>query len=355
MDDTRLSSYDYSLPERLIAQSPVSPRDSSKLFVVDRASGSFTHSTFNRIGDFLPRASVLVANNSRVFRARLLGHRVLPTGGGGKVECFLLKKIGSHSWEALMRASGSIQSGFRFDVIGLHGKLSGEVTQGGEANLEGGVVWVKFDRDPIVFGQVPLPPYISRSEPHRSESHHDEAHYQTVYSKESGSSAAPTAGLHFTEPLIEHLKTQGHSWQEITLHVGLGTFRPVKSDDIREHSMHEEEFSVSEETSARVLEGKRAGKKIVAIGTTSVRALIASQARFGNYSTRLFLHPTSNHGSRPDFAPVDAMVTNFHLPKSSLLMLICAFAGRELVFRAYKEAILRDYRFYSFGDAMLIL
>lgn len=357
-----LEAYQFDLPENLIAEYPCEPRDASRLLVVDRKSGTIEHRVFKELPKFLNVDDVLVVNNAKVLKVRLLGNRLLEKNGGlilgGKVEFLLLEELSPLRWEGAFHASVKHKPGVRFliptpDGQGLHGKIVAGASQSAQ-----GTVIVEFDRDPVESGagEVPLPPYIQRKSTCT-----DEDTYQTKYASRSGAAAAPTAGFHFTPELISCLRSQGVGWEEITLHVGLGTFRPVKVADIREHPMHEERYEISESVAQNVTRAKIAGKRIVAVGTTAVRTLesawsggyVAVENNFlkgGANRTKLFLHP-----GQAQFRVVDRLITNFHLPGSTLLMLVCAFAGRDLVLRAYEEAIRENYRFYSYGDAMLIL
>ena len=361
-DENLLQSYNYHLPEELIAQHPASPRDSARLLVIDRARGEFEHRHFRDLPEYLGRDDLIVVNNTRVLKARLLGHRVLPGGGaGGKVEFVLLEERSPRVWEGLFHASAKYLPGLEFEIPSPDGRgLRGRLVRGSSESAHGTVV-AEFDRDPVESGagEVPLPKYIKRdrktlvaSETTPSDTK-DEVDYQTAYAKYFGSAAAPTAGLHFTPELIQKLRAQGVGWEELTLHVGLGTFRPVKEENVSRHLMHEERYEVSAEAARHISESKRSGHRLVAVGTTSVRTLESAwgdgglQAGVGR--TSLFIRPGTYQ-----FKAVDRLITNFHLPKSSLLMLVCAFAGRELVMRGYEEAVRERYRFFSYGDAMLI-
>jgi S-adenosylmethionine:tRNA ribosyltransferase-isomerase len=344
----RLSDYDYHLPEELIAQFPAEPRDSSRLLVIDRKTGTWTHKTFRDLGEYFSRGDLLVANNSRVIKARLLGNRLVEGKTGGKIEFFMLEEKSPRVWEGLFHASAKYLAGLEFlvptpDRKGLRGKLIR-----GSAESPSGSVVAEFDRDPIAAGagELPLPKYIK----HAPEKEDSES-YQTVYSKELGSAAAPTAGLHFTESLLSQLRGKDVEWAEVTLHVGVGTFRPVKTENIAEHVMHEERFEISAGAAKKIQTHKG---HITAVGTTSVRTLESAFAK-GNVQaglgrTSLFIRP-----GHFEFKVVDRLITNFHLPKSSLLMLVGAFAGRELILEAYEEAVRQKYRFFSYGDAMLVL
>lgn len=353
-----LRAYDYILPEELIAQEPANPRDSSRLLVVHRKDSRWEHRKFSDLPDYLDSNDLLVANNTQVLKARLLGRRLSSdaTSGadvlGGKVEFVLLEELRPQVWEGLFHASARYVPGLRFliptpDGIGLKGVLVR-----GSAESPSGTVVAEFDRDPVGSGagELPLPHYIHKKT--------DESHYQTVYAKQSGSAAAPTAGLHFTESVIQRLKARGAGWAEVTLNVGLGTFRPVKDPDIRNHVMHEERYEISPEAAQRVNEWKAGGGRIVAVGTTSVRTLesawirgqVPGSLRSGVGRTSIFIRPGAF-----EFQVVDRLLTNFHLPKSTLLMLVSAFAGKDLTMAVYQEAVKEKYRFFSYGDSMLIL
>ena len=341
----KLTDYDYDLPEALIAQQPCPQRDGSRLMVVDRGARKIYHTQFSQIGEFLPDCSLLVINNTKVIPARLIGRKL---STGGKIEVLLTRQKGKNTWEALLKPGRRVTHGTRL-VFG-EGDLTGKVLAKSPLGLY--TVRFKYDGDfeEILarVGRVPLPPYIKR-EPN----HADKEEYQCVYAKEAGAIAAPTAGLHFTLDLMDKLKRGGIHQVPLTLHVGLGTFQPVKEADIEMHKMHSEYFELSQSSANQINAAKGDGRKIVAVGTTSVRALetVASDCSVNRYQgyTDIFIYPGYQ------FKVVDALVTNFHLPKSTLLMLVSAFAGHEFIFEAYQEAIAQKYRFYSYGDAMLIL
>jgi len=332
----RLSSYDYRLPAGLIAQRPASPRDAARLMIVERANGKISHRRFFDLPETLGRGDVLVFNDSKVMPARLLGKKE----SGGKMEVFLLKKAGRNSWECLIK--GKARPGMRISLsAGISAwpqKKSGEKT------------WlVRFDaadKDLFRLGETPLPPYIKgKSRPED---------YQTVFAKRLGSAAAPTAGLHFTKALIGKLRRKGLQIEYVTLHVGLGTFLPVEEEDIVRHKMHSEAAEIDKATARRLNQAKRSGKRIIAVGTTAARTLESCAGTDGEIkpqklATEIFIYPGYK------FRFVDALITNFHLPKSTLLMLVSALAGKPLIDRAYREAIARKYRFYSFGDGMMII
>jgi S-adenosylmethionine:tRNA ribosyltransferase-isomerase len=356
-----LRAYDYELPQELIAQEPANPRDSSRLLVLHRKDQRWEHRKFKDLPEYLDAHDLLVANNTQVLKARLLGRRIFSDSSGqeilgGKVEFVLLEELRPRVWEGLFHASTRYVPGVRFAIPTPDGKgLKGVLIRGSADSLSGTVV-AEFDRDPVSSeaGELPLPHYIQTQTPS------NESHYQTVYAKQKGSSAAPTAGLHFTESVIHDLKKRGTGWAEVTLHVGLGTFRPVKNLDIRNHRMHEERYEISSETAQKVSDWKiSSGNRIVAVGTTSVRTLESAWTlgpdgkgflRSGAGRTSLFIRPGAY-----SFQAVDGLLTNFHLPRSTLLMLVSAFAGRDFTLAAYQAAVRERYRFFSYGDAMLIL
>ncbi len=329
--------FDYELPEELIAQEPVEPRDSSRLMVVHRATGQLEHRYFYELPEYLREGDTLVLNDSRVSARRLFGRK--PTGG--RVELLLLRPVGDGRWHALVRPGRRLPEG---SLIILDESHTAQI----EARLEEGIRLVRFippaDEWLQTVGQIPLPPYIHRqlTDPER---------YQTVYARQPGSAAAPTAGLHFTPKLLETLKAQGVQIATVTLHVSLDTFRPLQSERVEEHKMHGEWFTLSPEAAERINSTRG---RIVAVGTTSVRVLESAavgkrrvQPMTGE--TRLYITPGY------EFKVVDALITNFHMPRTTVLVLVCAFGGRERILTAYREAIRQRYRFLSFGDAMLIL
>ena len=333
----------YDLPEELIAQTPLEQRDSSRLLVLGKESGEVSHKHFYDIIDYLQPGDCLVMNNSRVLPARLLGHR--PTGGA--VEVLLLRDLGDKRWECLVKPGKKMQVGQ--EVIFGNGELTATVT----AVQEDGNRVVEFRYEGIFLevlerlGKMPLPPYIKAELA-------DQERYQTVYSKETGSAAAPTAGLHFTNELLDQIRSKGVKTAFVTLHVGLGTFRPVKAEEITEHHMHAELCMISEETAAVLNETKQNGGRIICVGTTSCRTLESLVNEDGSFEakskwTEIFIYP----GYR--FKAMQGLITNFHLPESTLVMLVSAFAGRENVLNAYAEAVRERYRFFSFGDAMCIM
>ena len=341
----KLTDYDYNLPEALIAQQPCPERDASRLMVVDRQTQKIHHTQFSQIGEFLPTCSLLVINNTKVIPARLIGRKLLT---GAKIELLLTRQKGANTWEALVKPGRRVKFGTR--LVFEEGLLTGKILAKSSLGLY--TVQLKYDGnfEEILaqVGRVPLPPYIKR-EPNRT----DREEYQCVYAKEAGAIAAPTAGLHFTLDLMDKLKHGGIYYVPLTLHVGLGTFQPVKVEDVETHKMHAEYFELARTSVNRINGAKKEGRKIVAVGTTSVRALetVASEGSAEPYQgyTDIFIYPGYQ------FKIVDALVTNFHLPKSTLLMLVSAFAGHEFILGAYQEAIAQKYRFYSYGDAMLIL
>ena len=333
----------YDLPEELIAQTPLQQRDSSRLCVLDRVSGEVSHRHFYDILDYLKPGDCLVMNDSRVLPARLLGHR--PTGGAA--ELLLLKDLGNKQWECLAKPGRKLQAGQ--EVIFGNGELTATIT----AVKDDGNRVVTFHYEGIFLevlerlGKMPLPPYIKAEL-------QDQERYQTVYSREVGSAAAPTAGLHWTPELLDKARAKGVETAFVTLHVGLGTFRPVKAEDILDHHMHAELCMISAETAALLNKTKAAGGRIICVGTTSCRTLESLVNEDGSFEeksswTEIFIYPGYT------FKAMDGLITNFHLPESTLVMLVSAFAGRENVLNAYNEAVRERYRFFSFGDAMCIL
>ena len=332
----------YDLPEELIAQTPLQQRDASRLLAMDSITGKIRHGHFYDIAQYLQPGDCLVMNNSRVLPARLLGHR--PTGGA--VEVLLLRDLGEKKWECLCKPGRKMQVGN--EVIFGDGELTAVVA---EVQEDGNRI-VEFHYDGIFLevlerlGKMPLPPYIKAELA-------DQERYQTVYSKEVGSAAAPTAGLHFTKELLDSIRDKGVSTAFVTLHVGLGTFRPVKAEKISEHHMHRELCMISQKTADLLNETKKHGGRIICVGTTSCRTLESLVNEDGSFSakskwTEIFIYPGYK------FKAMDALITNFHLPESTLVMLVSAFAGRENVLSAYGEAVKERYRFFSFGDAMYL-
>ena len=336
------SDFYFELPPELIAQTPLEKRDSSRLMCMDRETGEVSHRVFSDLAELLRPGDCLVMNDSRVLPARLLGTRET----GGAVEVLLLRDLGGGEWECLTRPGRKTRPGTRLSFGG--GELSADVV----SVAEGGNRVIKFNYDGIFLevlerlGKMPLPPYIK-------EELQDSERYQTVYSRELGSAAAPTAGLHFTKELLEKIAAKGVRECFVTLHVGLGTFRPVKEDEIEDHDMHSEFCIIPEETARIITETKRAGGRVVCVGTTSCRTIESFANEDGTVDaksgwTDIFIYP----GYR--FKCMDALITNFHLPESTLVMLVSAFAGREHILNAYNEAVVNKYRFFSFGDAMYL-
>ena len=339
----KTSDFDYNLPEELIAQTPVYPRDSSRLLVFDRKKDTFEHKHFYDIVDYLKEGDVLVRNNTRVLPARMFAY----TPNGAKVEVLLLKRFDLTEWEVLVKPGKKARVGAK---LVLSNELSLEVLSTIE---ETGSRRVKFYFDGVFediisrIGEMPLPPYIT-------EKLKDQERYQTVYAKVDGSAAAPTAGLHFTDELIEKIKAKGVTIVDVLLHVGLGTFRPVKTDDILSHHMHSEYYEISAESAEIINKAKQEGRRVIAVGTTSVRTLESAADQNGfvkavKDNTEIFIYPPYK------FKCVDALITNFHLPKSTLIMLVSALSTRERILDLYNTAVSEKYRFFSFGDSCMIL
>lgn len=351
--DHEIGAYDFELPRELVAQEPLAARDASRLLVLGRATGALEHRAFADLPELLRPGDLLVTNRSRVFPARLLGRRP----GGGEAEVLLVRRLEPDVWQAMVRPGRRLRPGVVVDVapglsVRIEGPEAGPLSAGDPPSplrrvrllLDGLDAETALERH----GHVPLPPYIRRTD-----APSDRDRYQTVYAREAGSVAAPTAGLHFTTALLERLRERGIESAELVLHVGPGTFRPVETDDVREHRVDPERFVVPEATAAAVDRARAEGRRVVAVGTTATRALEsaldpAGRLRAGEGETALVIVP----GFR--FRAVDALVTNFHLPRSSLLLLVSAFGGRERVLGAYAEAVRQRYRFYSYGDAMLL-
>ncbi|MBQ7075493.1 MAG: tRNA preQ1(34) S-adenosylmethionine ribosyltransferase-isomerase QueA [Clostridia bacterium] len=339
----KLSEFDYQLPQELIAQKPLQQRDSSRMLVMDKNTGELTHRHFYDVLEYLNEGDCLILNNSRVIPARLFGVR---EDTGSPIEFLLLSRKETDIWEVILKPGKKAKVGKRF-VFG-EGKLRAEVID----IVNDGNRLVRFEYEGLYeniideIGEMPLPPYIK-------EKLQDKERYQTVYSKIDGSSAAPTAGLHFTEELLEKARQKGVNVGFVTLHVGLGTFRPVKEDVVENHKMHSEFYELSQETADLIINTKKSGNKVVAVGTTTCRTLetVAQKGELKASTgwTDIFIYPPY------EFKVIDRLITNFHLPQSTLLMLISAFAGKENVFNAYEEAIKEKYRFFSFGDAMFII
>ena len=340
-----LAHFNYDLPKKYIAQKPINPRDHSRLLILDKKTGIVEHKYFYDISKYLSEGDVVVMNNSKVIPARLWGNKET----GGKMEVFLLNKITNQEWEVLVGGKGQKKSLMIFFKNGLEGKLL--------RKLPGGIWKIRFNKGGKSFekiykkiGETPTPPYIKQKS--------NLTKYQTVYASKEGSVAAPTAGFHFTKPLIQKLKKKKVQFEQVTLHVGLGTFQPVKVEDIKKHKMHPEFVEVSKKTLQKLWQAKKDGKRIIAVGTTSVRVLETVMASLRNKNipptepfkgwVNLFIYPGF------EFKFTDAMITNFHLPQSTLLMLVSGFASRKYILNAYEEAKKKNYRFYSFGDAMFI-
>lgn len=339
----KVKDFYFDLPKELIAQHPLEKRDESKLMVLNKKSGEIEHKVFKDIIDYLNPGDCLVLNDTRVMPARLYGAK---EGSGGKMEFLLLKRREDNIWESLVKPGKRGKVGAKF-VFG-NGELKAEIIE----VLDNGNRKIKFYYDGIFeevldrLGEMPLPPYIE-------EKLEDKERYQTVYSKEVGSAAAPTAGLHFTEELLQEIRDKGINIAFVTLHVGLGTFRPVKVEDIQDHEMHSEYYILDRENAEIINNAKKSGKRVIAVGTTSNRTLESIANEEGEVKeqsgyTNIFIYPGYK------FKIVDAIITNFHLPESTLIMLISAFSTREIVMNAYKTAVENEYRFFSFGDAMFI-
>lgn len=339
----KTSDFFYELPEELIAQDPLTDRTASRLMVLDRSKNGLSHRYFKNIGDYLKEGDCLVLNNTKVIPARLIGEK---EGTGAKVEVLLLKRLEADRWECLVKPGKRLKVGAH--IVFGDGRLRAEIL---ELREEGNRL-IQFFYEGIFeevldsLGEMPLPPYIT----HKLQ---DKNRYQTVYAKFEGSAAAPTAGLHFTNELLSEIKKKGVKIAEVTLHVGLGTFRPVKVEDVNSHHMHVEAYEVSEEAALVINETKKRGGRVICVGTTSCRTLESvadenGKVRAGSGETDIFIYP----GYR--FKIMDGLITNFHLPESTLVMLVSAFAGKERVLAAYEEAVKERYRFFSFGDAMFL-
>ena len=335
----------YDLPKELIAQEPADPRDSARLMVLNRKNDAIEHAVFHDLPHYLEEGDLLVVNNSKVLPARLLGTKV-PTGA--VCELLLLRQVKGDTWECLARPGKRMQAGTKVEFG------DGSLTAVVDETMPDGNKFVTFTYETETlyekldeFGKMPLPPYITKQL-------EDQSQYQTVYAKELGSAAAPTAGLHFTPELMDAIRAKGVGIAEVTLHVGLGTFRPVQEDEITDHKMHSEWYSISEETARQIQEAKAGGHRVIAVGTTSCRTLEAVAAKYGEIkacsgNTSIFLYPGV------PFRCIDGLITNFHLPESTLIMLVSAFYGYEKTMEAYRVAVAERYRFFSFGDAMLIV
>lgn len=340
-----LSDYDYELPAELIAQEPLTDRSASRMLVVDRAAGTITDSSFDTLPGLLRPSDLLVLNNTRVFPARLIGR----SETGARIELFLIKDLGKNVWSALARPARRLRPGKR---VQFDDDLSAELLS---KEADGGVI-VQFQTE-VDFndaldkaGRTPLPPYIKRADGDRS----DRERYQTVFAKNRGAIAAPTAGLHFTRAILDRIRATGTEVAEVTLHVGYGTFEPVRVDDLSQHRVSPEEFAISPETAGQLADANSDGRRIIAVGTTTTRALETVMTKFGRYRAGEY---TADLTIKPgyEFKSIGGLLTNFHLPKSSLLVLVSTFGGRELIMKAYEHAVASRYRFYSYGDCMLII
>lgn len=352
-----LSDYDYNLPEELIAQLPADKRDNSKMMVLNRKDRTIYHKHFYDIVDLLDKNTLLVMNNTKVLPARLIGHK----DTGAKIEVFLLKQVQNtietqdkHLWDVLIKPSKRVKPD---TIIKISDELSVKAIKRLEENGEW-LVELIFEGDNVLDvlhrnGQIPLPPYIERKIPNEDLKKLDFERYQTVYAKDEGSVAAPTAGLHFTQEILQKLQDKGVELAYVTLNVGLGTFRPVQCENVENHKMHSETFEISEKAAEQINRAKKEGKQIVAVGTTTVRTLETAFQKYGCITpchdhSELFIYPPY------EFKVIDKLITNFHLPKSTLLMLVSALAGKDFIFEAYNEAIKNNYRFFSYGDCMFI-
>ncbi len=342
----RVQEFDYELPDKLIAQEPLAERDQSRLMVLNKETGAIEETKFRGLKEYLKPGDLLVMNNSRVIPARLYGAKV-PTGT--KIEVLLLNELALNKWEVLVRPGRRAKKGVEIDFG--EGKMQGKIID--YTDFGGRIIEFsyqdKYDFEEILndLGEMPLPPYIEKEL-------EDPERYQTVYSNKKGSAAAPTAGLHFTKKLIQELKDYGVEIVFVTLHVGLGTFRPVKVEVIEEHDMHAEYAEIDSFTANKIKKTKEAGQRVIAVGTTATRTLESAAQKTGKISTYqgwtdIFIYPGYN------FNVIDGLITNFHLPKSTLLMLVSALAGRENILNAYQKAVQNQYRFFSLGDAMLII
>ncbi len=334
----KLSDFDYNLPKELIAKYPVEPRDECRLMILDKEKKVIEHKIFKEIKNYLEKGDLLVLNDTKVIPARLIGYKKT----GAKIEIFLLRPVEENIWEALIKNIKRLKEGQEVIISeDFHIKLL-EKHEEGKATVE--LIGKNIKELIQKYGHIPLPPYIEREDEEK-----DKSLYQTVFAKREGAVASPTAGLHFTERLLEELENKGVKKSFITLHVGLGTFRPIKVEDITKHKMHEEYYHIPEETLESIEETKKRKKRVIAVGTTVVRALetYAQTLKPEGFSD-IFIYPPYK------FKIVDALITNFHLPKSTLLLLVSAFAGRDFILKAYTEAIEKRYRFFSYGDAMFI-
>ena len=347
-----LSDYDYNLPEELIAQLPSDKRENARMMVLDKQAKTIEHKHFYDIVDYIDDNCILVLKNTKVLPARLYG---VKEETGAKIEVFLLKSLSEngHLWDVLVKPSKRVKEG---TVVKISDDLSVQIK---ERKEDAGEWVVELICDGNVLdvlhknGHIPLPPYIERKIADEDLNKLDFERYQTVYAKDEGSVAAPTAGLHFTTEILEKLQAKGVELVYVTLNVGMGTFRPVKCENVLEHKMHSESFEVTEEAAEKINKAKQAGKKVVAVGTTSVRTLETVYKKYGEVrackdSSELFIYPPYK------FGVVDELITNFHLPKSTLLMLVSAFEGKDFIFKAYQEAITNNYKFFSYGECMLL-
>ncbi len=343
INKTKTNEFFYELPEELIAQKPLKERDKSRLLILDKTSGETKHTNFYKIKDFLREGDCLVINDTKVLPARLFGRK---RNTGALIEFLLLKRIDKNTWETMVKPGKKAKPGT--EIIFKENILEGKIIE----SLEGGTRLIEFNYKGVFeeildeLGEMPLPPYIHEKLQNKNR-------YQTVYAKQEGSAAAPTAGLHFNEELLRELEKKGIVIARITLHVGLGTFRPVKDEYIEEHKMHSEYFEISKDTVDKINKAKKDNNRIIAVGTTTTRTLETVGQLFGEIKeykgwTDIFIYPGY------EFRIIDALITNFHLPESTLIMLVSAFAGKNNTMKAYKEAVDLEYRFFSFGDAMFI-
>lgn len=338
----KTDDFDFYLPEELIAQTPLDKRDSSKMLVLDKETGEITHSHFNNIIDYLDENDVLVLNDTKVIPARLYGTK---EDTGAVIEVLMLKDLGNNIWKCLTKPAKRIKLG---TIVKFSDKLSAKCINIGEEGIRefeliyNGILYEILDE----LGEMPLPPYIH-------EKLKDKDRYQTVYAKNIGSAAAPTAGLHFTKELLDNIEKKGVKVLYVTLHVGLGTFRPVSVEDVTKHKMHSEFYQMSKQVADELNKAKEEGKRIISVGTTSTRTLETIMNLYGEFreccgNTEIFIYPGY------EFKAIDSLITNFHLPKSTLIMLVSALAGKDNIMNAYKEAVENKYRFFSFGDSMFI-